>query len=472
MPPPVTVPELSTNRTMSSIPVAQAITLLASQIPTFDGSEDEDVEVWIRRVEHIAVGHGVSESVTLLAATSKLLKLARDWFYMEEGQTTHSWPLFKDAITLRFKRRVPFHVTMTKIENRKWNYSKESFQEYSMQKLKLMHTLSLPERDKIQLIINGISSSSLRATATALRAISINEFLNQMYEITSAFNSHQKKSSPLPTKKKEKSPSSPLSPSKEKPQPKFSRDITCAYCKAKGHLKADCFKLKRKEQTVTSFESSAGKSTLSTSDSKDASSLIGCVSGEVAHKLEISNPVIEVSQINNSPCSLNALIDTGSPVSLIISSTFTPSKLFFGYDQRNHADAKLIDFLTKLAKTDLHYEEERELASRLAVDTTNQLKYYNKVYYDQRHKTPTNYKLGDYVSIRDQAPRSGANKKMKPLYKGPYMISKILDKNRYVVTDIPGFNLTSRPYNSILSPDKLKYWLKPMIPSEENVYLR
>jgi len=42
------------------------------------------------------------------------------------------------------------------------------------------------------------------------------------------------------------------------------------------------------------------------------------------------------------------------------------------------------------------------------------------------------------------------------------MITKILNHNRYVVKDIPGFNQTSKPYNSILSADKLKLWIKPV----------
>lgn len=66
--------------------------------------------------------------------------------------------------------------------------------------------------------------------------------------------------------------------------------------------------------------------------------------------------------------------------------------------------------------------------------------------------------------IRDSVVKPGENKKLKPNYKGPFMISKVLNKNRFVVQDIPGFNVSARPYNSILSPDRIKSWIKPIIP--------
>ncbi|KYN27626.1 hypothetical protein ALC57_02980 [Trachymyrmex cornetzi] len=427
--PPV-APEPPVGRVISGIPVAQAITVLASQIPSFDGSEDDDVE---------------------------LHKQAKDWFYMEEGSSTLSWFSFKEAIIARFKRRIPFHVAMAKIEACRWNFTKESFQEYAHQKLKLMHALTLPERDKIQLIINGINSASLRASATVLGAVTISEFLNRMYEITSAFNQGTKKPSP-PPKRMEKSFSPPSSPGK-KSSPKFSKEVECNYCKAKGHQKEDCFKLKKKERQTAS---AAVKSTDTTKNTKETS-IIGCVIEGATEKLEISDTIVKITQLNNSSCSLNALIDTGSPVSFILNSVY---EIFFGYDQRNHVDAKLVDYLVKLTKADLHYTEDREQARQLAIDTTNQLKQYNKVYYDKKHKTPTKYKLGDYVSIRNRGTKASSSGKFKSLFTGPYMISKILDKNRYVVTDIPGFNLTAKPYNSVLSPDRIKYWIKPIKPQE------
>ncbi|XP_020295220.1 uncharacterized protein LOC109860510 [Pseudomyrmex gracilis] len=54
---------------LASLAPAQAVKLLSSQIPDFKGSEDEDVSLWIENVEQVARIHGVSEDVTLLAAT-------------------------------------------------------------------------------------------------------------------------------------------------------------------------------------------------------------------------------------------------------------------------------------------------------------------------------------------------------------------------------------------------------------------
>ena len=54
---------------LTTILLAQAVPLLASQIPVFYGSTDDDVNHWLRKVEHAA---GINDSVKLLAATNKL----------------------------------------------------------------------------------------------------------------------------------------------------------------------------------------------------------------------------------------------------------------------------------------------------------------------------------------------------------------------------------------------------------------
>ncbi|XP_018397611.1 PREDICTED: uncharacterized protein LOC108775678, partial [Cyphomyrmex costatus] len=142
----------------------------------------------------------------------------------------------------------------------------------------------------------------------------------------------------------------------------------------------------------------------------------------------------------------------------------SPSKLLLGYDQSNHSDNKLIDYFSDLLKDSFQSDNDRETARQLAIDTTNKIKHYNKIYYDLAHKTPSVYNAGDYVMIRDTLVKPGEDRKFKIPYKGPYLVDKVLNKNRYVIKDIPGFNITQRPYNSILSPDKLKPWVKPVIP--------
>lgn len=50
---------------------------------------------------------------------------------------------------------------------------------------------------------------------------------------------------------------------------------------------------------------------------------------------------------------------------------------------------------------------------------------------------------------------AGINKKLIPKYKGPYVIKKVLDHDRYVVADVDGFQLTQRPYTGVLAPDQM-----------------
>lgn len=158
----------------------------------------------------------------------------------------------------------------------------------------------------------------------------------------------------------------------------------------------------------------------------------------------------------------NSHIET---IQYVINNTYhtalkaSPAKLLFGYEQRNHADSQLAHYLFKLAKVELDLNKKREDARKIAVVATNNMKEYNKLYYDKKHTKPTRYKPGDLVLIKDSILKPKEDSKLKSCYKGPYRISKSL-KNRFVVQDIPGFNVTQRPYNSILSSDRMKPWIK------------
>ncbi|KMQ86352.1 retrovirus-like pol polyprotein, partial [Lasius niger] len=295
----------------TNISPAQAVKLLASQIPEFDGAEDESVELWLQKIERIAQIHGVSEEVTFLAATGKLTKSARRWYDMSTGSTIESWMGFKTAITKRFKRRVLFHIAMQKIEARKWVYTKETFQEYAMDKLALMKNLRLPDQESIHLLINGIASKALRGTAATLRVETVDEFLEEMFPITIAFGESYKKP-PYSTTKPEKNKLPENIPDKTQ-QVKISKEAYCVYCRAKGHVREDCAKLKRKEQQPKSNPSPKPATVSAVSDDNSTVAVIGA-SEEKA--IKTGKIILSVQELNGVACQLSALLDTDSPISL------------------------------------------------------------------------------------------------------------------------------------------------------------
>jgi hypothetical protein len=103
---------VSRSSVLSMVPAAQAITLLASQIPSYGGTEEENVEFWLNKVDRVSRVHGISDDVTLLAATNKLTKLARQLFDVDTGTISS---LFKQALT-RFRRRLPSQVILQRVE--------------------------------------------------------------------------------------------------------------------------------------------------------------------------------------------------------------------------------------------------------------------------------------------------------------------------------------------------------------------
>ena len=118
----------------------------------------------------------------------------------------------------------------------------------------------------------------------------------------------------------------------------------------------------------------------------------------------------------------------------------TPRKLLFGVDQVGEVNDALKTVLSQ-NKSERDLEASRSKASEKLIKSQAD----NKKNYNVKRKAAQLYKEGDYVMIRNVDTSVGINKKLLPKLKGPYIVKKVLGNDRYVITDIDGFNSRKCP---------------------------
>jgi len=310
-------------RWQAASPTGNAVKWLATQIPSFAGTEAENVNAWIRRVEKVAEIHSASDGAVLLAASSKLSGSARRWYDIQERPVIESWANLRCELVRMFDRRVPFYKAMARIEARNWLPQKESFDDYAIEKLALMQQLDLPTQDVINLLIGGIAQPMLRATALSLRCASVEHFLESMRHITSGISEdHPKKVTPVAGEKQQ--PLECRNCGKKGHNHKTCRSqFVCFYCKVPGHRQYDCPNKKAAGVVVSSPRPKPTVAAAVSGAEDSASSAEVAAVRDPETTLEIASPLIRISKICNKNCNLIALVDTGSPVSFVKDSVFS-----------------------------------------------------------------------------------------------------------------------------------------------------
>ncbi|KMQ83125.1 hypothetical protein RF55_20865 [Lasius niger] len=234
-------------RTTESGTPGGTVKALASQIPEFAGLDDDNVHAWVRRVDKVAQVHSVADGSILLAASSRLTKSARRWYDVQGDAAVESWSDLRTEMIKIFDRKVPFFRVMQKIEARKWIPAKETFDEYTIDKLALMHRVDLSEQDKVHLLVSGITVTPLKATALSIAKNSLDGFLERMRRITQGATEWDRKSSQQSSSSKANKDVPCRNCGKKGHAHKDCRgEPTCFYCKEKGHRRFDCPMLKKR----------------------------------------------------------------------------------------------------------------------------------------------------------------------------------------------------------------------------------
>lgn len=206
---------------------------IGSQIPIYGDKEDEDVEVWINRVDEIKQAFDLSEKVVKVIATKQLRGKVRDWYSCTPGMVQKTWSELKIDMKRMFASYESHISLMKKMENRRWKAG-ETFSNYFYDKVKLTNKLSLPEQDTVDYIIQGIDNYVLRPHALAAKyktTAEVLESLKLMSEDKVCRGSRDSKEQP-------KKLASPAESKAKTPQP----TVRCYNCNEQGHIASNCMK--------------------------------------------------------------------------------------------------------------------------------------------------------------------------------------------------------------------------------------
>ncbi|KAK9695301.1 hypothetical protein QE152_g32651 [Popillia japonica] len=103
-----------------------------------------------------------------------------------------------------------------------------------------------------------------------------------------------------------------------------------------------------------------------------------------------------------------------------------------------------------------------------ATKQNEKVQKYNEKSYNKNRRPHKPLLPGEYVMIKRNVPKMDLSPKMSPKFAGPYQISKVLDKDRYCLTDIPGYQISQKPYSAILPLERIKRWVEIQEDDEES----
>lgn len=133
----------------------------------------------------------------------------------------------------------------------------------------------------------------------------------------------------------------------------------------------------------------------------------------------------------------------------------TPQELLMSYKPRNIFGNKLMLILDDEKEYDEDNIPLSELREQIMIKM-NEKRQKHANNFNAKHQSPQKYCEGDLVLIKQEAPSTGFSRKLYPRYRGPYQIKKVLENDRYVVTDTDELQLKQKRYESVHAADRLK----------------
>jgi len=216
------------------------------------------------------------------------------------------------------------------VESRKWLVHKETFDQYMLAKLSLIHGLDLPPRDVIHVLIGGIVSAPVRAAALSLSTETVEDFVDRMRNIAEGCVETERKSGN--GQKIKNKPCRNCGGAGHTHQD-CRKELKCFFCKKTGHRQYDCPAVKERNRNQPAQPRTSSTPAAVTEDCTPAEP-IAFVADVTGDNLELSESSVQVDSLLGQPCDLVALLDIGSAVSFIKYSVFLLYNEYFERELR------------------------------------------------------------------------------------------------------------------------------------------
>ena len=238
-----------------------------NKLPKFSGKEGESVPTWILQMELACqiYGHEIKDSNTILPnIAGTVMESPADGFFLRWVTTTpkvkRTWKNFKDSVRNHFEGAAFQSILRKRLQNLS---QKNSIEEYNNEFLQIIQQVeSMSEVDKITYYTDGLKprmkgeirykNPSDLMEAMDIAVLFDRAYFPEMKSSESKINSSKPQGKIFKSSKKVSSPyfnKDKIKVQNKNDKKNFTKsDITCHYCKKKGHKQAECYKRKNDEK--------------------------------------------------------------------------------------------------------------------------------------------------------------------------------------------------------------------------------